>query len=51
MNNYIEALLPENHPSIVQDREIKCVFNSRKMILVGIIDKEERPSTRALCRK
>ena len=31
LNNSIEELLPENHPSVLQDKEIKQVFNSREM--------------------
>ncbi len=36
-NNSIEELLPEDHPSVLQDEEIKQVFNSREMILIGVV--------------
>jgi len=40
LNNSIEELLPENHPSVLQDKEIKHVFNSREMILIGVLNDE-----------
>ncbi len=47
LNNSIEELLPEGHPSLVQDREIKQVFNSREMILIAIVREDGifRPET------
>ncbi len=47
LDNSIEELLPENHPSVVQDREIKHVFNSREMILIGVLREDGvfQPST------
>ncbi|MFQ5630006.1 MAG: hypothetical protein ACE5I1_14665 [bacterium] len=38
LNNSIDELLPENHPSVLQDKELKHIFNSREMILIGIIN-------------
>ncbi len=40
LNNSIEELLPENHPSLLQDEEIKQVFNSREMILIGVLHED-----------
>lgn len=37
LNNSIEELLPQDHPSVLQDNEIKRVFNSREMILIGVV--------------
>jgi predicted RND superfamily exporter protein len=38
LNNSIEELLPENHPSVLQDKEVKHIFNSREMILIGVLN-------------
>lgn len=38
LNNSISELLPEGHSSVVQDLEVKYEFNSREMILIGIVD-------------
>jgi predicted RND superfamily exporter protein len=40
LNNSIEELLPENHPSVLQDKELKHVFKSREMILIGVVHDE-----------
>jgi predicted RND superfamily exporter protein len=37
LNNSIEELLPQGHPSVIQDKELKHVFNSREMILIGVV--------------
>lgn len=36
-DNSIESLLPEGHPAVLQDRIIKEVFESREMILIGVL--------------
>lgn len=33
----IEAVLPQGLPAVLQDHEIKQVFNSREMILIGLL--------------
>ena len=40
LNNSIEAILPQGHPAVLQDHEIKRVFNSREMILIGLLNDE-----------
>ncbi len=40
VNNSLYELLPENHPSVIQDEEIKHEFNSREMILIGVINNQ-----------
>lgn len=37
LNNSIEAVLPDGHRAVTQDREIKQVFESREMILIGVL--------------
>jgi len=37
LNNSIEELLPQSHPWVLQDKEIKHVFNSREMILIDVV--------------
>ncbi len=37
LNNSLEQLLPQSHPAVIQDRELKHVFNSREMILIGVV--------------
>lgn len=37
-NNSIEAVLPQGHPAVLQDHEIKQVFDSREMILIGVLN-------------
>ncbi len=37
-NSSIEAILPEDHPALLQDHEVKQVFDSREMILIGILN-------------
>ncbi len=39
-NNSIESVLLEGHPAVLQDHEIKQVFNSREMILIGLLHDE-----------
>ncbi len=36
LNNSIEELLPSHHPSVLMDKELKHVFDSREMILIGV---------------
>jgi predicted RND superfamily exporter protein len=38
LNNSIEAVLPAGHPALLQDHEIKQVFNSRELILIGLLN-------------
>lgn len=38
LNNSVAILLPEQHPAIVQDDEIREVFNSREMVLVAVLN-------------
>ena len=40
LNNSIAALLPSGHPSVLQDREVKDVFDSREMIFIGVASDE-----------
>lgn len=40
LNNSIEALLPEGHPAVLQDHEVKQAFQSRELILIGFIDRQ-----------
>lgn len=40
LNNSIEAILPQGHPALLQDQEVKHVFNSREMILIGLLHDE-----------
>jgi predicted RND superfamily exporter protein len=37
LNNSIQELLPADHSSVAQDKELKQVFNSREMILIGLV--------------
>lgn len=37
LNNSIEAILPAGHPAVEQDHEIKRVFDSRELILIGLL--------------
>lgn len=37
IDSSVEALLPDGHPAVLQDREIKEDFDSREMILVGVM--------------
>lgn len=37
LNNSVEAILPQGHAAVSQDREIKLDFNSREMILIGLL--------------
>ncbi len=40
LNNSIMELLPERHPAVLQDMEIKHVFNSRENIMIGVINEQ-----------
>lgn len=37
ISSSVDAILPANHPALLQDREIKSVFESREMILIGFL--------------
>lgn len=37
LNSSVEALLPDGHPAVLQDRVVKEEFDSREMILLGVI--------------
>lgn len=36
-DNSIEALLPAGLPAVLQDREVKALFDSREMVLIGVM--------------
>ncbi len=40
INNSIFEVMPDDHPSILLDKEVKQVFNSSEMILIGVINEE-----------
>lgn len=40
LDSSVESLLPEGHPAVLLDREIKEEFQSREMILIGVVSDE-----------
>ncbi len=40
LDNSLEEFLPENHYALLQDKEVKNLFDSREMILIGVVNED-----------
>lgn len=49
-DNSIEAILPAEHPAVLQDREVKETFRSRELVLIGILSDEGIFNRRTLAK-